>query len=90
MTNYVKGWQCVGCGRIDAPATCIGVCQDRKVEVLTAFEHEAALAVERQRARALEDVVRRLAFTSPRDGEWERSWRALQALARRVLAARSS
>jgi uracil-DNA glycosylase len=29
--SYVKAWQCVGCGKIEAPQTCIGICQDRKV-----------------------------------------------------------
>jgi hypothetical protein len=27
MTDYVKAWQCIGCGKIEAPQTCIGVCQ---------------------------------------------------------------
>jgi hypothetical protein len=44
MNAYVKAWQCIGCGKIEAPQTCIGVCQDRKVEFVYAFEHEEALA----------------------------------------------
>jgi hypothetical protein len=48
-----KAWQCVGCGRIESQETCLGICQDRPVEVVSA---------------------------------WERSYRALQAEARRVLA----
>ena len=44
MTEYVKAWQCIGCGKIEAPQTCIGVCQDRKVSFVYAFEHEKALA----------------------------------------------
>jgi hypothetical protein len=31
MKDYVKAWQCIGCGKIEAPQACIGVCQDRKV-----------------------------------------------------------
>jgi hypothetical protein len=56
MNAYVKAWQCIGCGKIEAPQTCIGVCQDRKVEFVYAFEHEEALAqlsVARRQAEAL-------------------------------------
>jgi len=34
----VKAWQCIGCGKIDAPQTCIGICQDCRVEFVYAFE----------------------------------------------------
>jgi hypothetical protein len=88
MTDYVKAWQCIGCGRIEAPQTCIGVCEYRKAEFVYAFEHEqvVAQAVDaRRRAEALEALVRQLACTTPRRGEWERSFRALQDQARRVL-----
>lgn len=90
MTDYVKAWQCIGCGKIEAPQQCIGICQDRKVELVYAFEHEAAVARLReaeQRAEALEAVLRQLAGTTPRTGEWERSYRALQERARRALSA---
>ncbi len=83
MTEYVKAWQCIGCGKIEAPQTCIGVCQDKKVEFVYAEAHEAVLA----RLKTLEDLVRRIARTTPRNGEWERSYLALQSEARRVLDA---
>ena len=89
MTEHVKAWQCIGCGRIEAPQTCIGVCQDRKVEFVYAFEHEEILAqlrLARRRADALEALVRRLAFTTPHEGEWEHSYRALQKQGHRALA----
>jgi hypothetical protein len=86
MADYVKAWQCIGCGSIEAPQTCIGICEHRKVQFVYAFEHEAALAHERRRADALETVVRQLARSTPRAGEWERSYRALQDLARRALS----
>ena len=89
-TDYVKAWQCIGCGRIDAPQNCIGVCEYRKAEFVYAFEHEQALAEAesaRRRADALEGVVRQLARTTPRKGEWEHSYRALQEQARRALTA---
>ena len=93
MTDYVKAWQCIGCGRIEAPQTCIGVCEYRKAEFVYAFEHEQVLAEAagaRRRADALEALVRRLACTTPREGEWERSFRALQEQARRVLPPRAT
>jgi hypothetical protein len=43
MNETVKAWQCIGCGKIDAPQTCVGVCQDRKVEFVYASEHMEAL-----------------------------------------------
>lgn len=39
MNETVKAWQCIGCGEIEAPQTCIGVCQDRKVDFVYASEH---------------------------------------------------
>ena len=89
MSDYVKAWQCIGCGMIEAPQTCIGVCEYRRAELVYAFDYqqvvaqaEAALA----RANELEALVRKLACTTPRKGEWERTYRALQDQARRVMA----
>ena len=81
-------WQCIGCGRIEAPQPCIGVCQDRKVSFVYASDHAAALSRlldAEDRMTALESLVRRMAFSTPRDGEWERGYRSLQEEARRVL-----
>ena len=88
----VEAWRCIGCGRIEAPQPCIGVCEDRRVGLVDAADHEAALALLREakeRAAALEGLVRRLAQTRPRAGGWERSYRALQAEAERALTALS-
>ena len=85
----LDAWQCIGCGRIEGPQPCIGVCQDRKVQFVYAAEHVRALdrlAEAQKRRVSLESLVRRLAMTTPRAGEWERSYRTLQAEARRVLA----
>jgi hypothetical protein len=93
MNERVKAWQCIGCGRIEAPQTCVGVCQDRRVEFVYADEYEEALAqvaVARRQAQALWALLSQLAWTTPREGEWERSYRALQEQVRRVLAARES
>jgi hypothetical protein len=85
MTEYVKAWQCIGCGRIEAPQPCIGVCQDRKVQFVYADEHEETLALAcraEQQLEILRSLVRKLVFTTPRDGEWEQCYRAFQKEAR--------
>ena len=88
----VEAWRCIGCGRIEAPHPCIGVCEDRKVRLVDAADHEAALAQLREadeRVAALEGLVRRLAQTRPRAGAWEQSYKALQDEAQRALTAMS-
>ena len=90
MSEYVKAWQCIGCGKIDAPAPCVGVCEDRLVEFVYAFEHRQALMraqCEARRADVLAGLVRKLANTRPANGQWERSFRALQDDARSTLLA---
>ncbi len=84
----MPAWQCIGCGRIEGLQTCIGVCQDAKVQFVYASDYDAALAkltLATQQADQLRAVLRHLAWTTPRAGEWERSYRALQAEARRAL-----
>jgi hypothetical protein len=88
MVERVKAWQCIGCGKIEAPQTCVGVCQDRRVEFVYADEYAEALAQleqERSRVKALETLVRQLARTTPHRGAWERSYLAMQDQARRIL-----
>ena len=88
MSERVAAWQCIGCGRVEAPQPCIGVCQDRKVEFVYASEHEktlAELARLRGEVEALTVLVRQIAHTHPRQGECEHTWRALQSRARRAL-----
>lgn len=81
MTERVRAWQCAGCGRLDSDATCMGVCQDRKVVLVSAADYDAACR-ERDELRLF---VSQLATVSPRNGEWERSYKALMDRARRVL-----
>ena len=81
MMNTIKAWQCVGCGKLDAPQPCIGVCEDRKVELVYASEHAEALA----QRDALAALLRRLACTTPRDGQYERNFCRLRDEARKVL-----
>jgi hypothetical protein len=82
MIETIKVWMCVGCGRIDHPAPCVGICTDRKAELVHAADYADVL----ERIEALEDILRRIAFTTPRDGEWASAWRALQRDARSVLS----
>ena len=88
MSETVKAWQCIGCGRIEAPQTCIGVCQDRKVEFVYATDHAQVVAKLAEAVRqhdALAALLRRLVHTTPRDGEWERALTRFQAEARELL-----
>jgi len=81
-------WQCIGCGRIEGPQPCIGVCQDRKVSFVYASDHAAVLGRlldAEDRIAALERLVRRMALSTPREGEWERGYRSLQEEARRIV-----
>jgi hypothetical protein len=89
MSEYVKAWQCVGCGRLEAAQTCLGVCQDRRVEMVYASQYEAALAEAsgaREEASRLAAFLRRFIATTPRNDSWERTYRAMQAQARDLLA----
>ncbi len=87
MVDRVTAWQCIGCGRLEAPQQCIGVCRDRKVEFVDADAHDAEVQELRRQAEALTAVVRQIASTTPRKGECERTWQALQARARQALEA---
>lgn len=83
MTARITAWQCIGCGRIEGAQPCIGVCQDRKVDFVYAEDYAAV-------RRLIDDyraVLRQFAWTNPRDGEWEKSFKALRERARRALAA---
>ncbi|MBV2234168.1 MAG: hypothetical protein KUL75_01365 [Sterolibacterium sp.] len=77
----IKGWQCIGCGKVEAPQPCIGVCQDRPVELVDAANYDQAV----ERMRALEALLGKVVRITPRDGEWERAYRMLQQQAREAL-----
>jgi hypothetical protein len=80
----IKVWRCVGCGRIDHPQPCVGICRDAKAELVDAADYETA----ESRVAALEALLRRIAFTTPRAGESEGAWRAFQRDARALLLPR--
>ena len=89
MTDYIQAWQCIGCGKIEAPQPCIGVCRDRKVFMVGKDEHErvlaanAALQAQLQQARGM---LLRFGHAKPKPGQWEAAWLALQEQAREALA----
>lgn len=81
MTEIYEGWQCIGCGKIDVDRPCVGVCQDRRVQVVLVDEFNRVA----ERNKILESIVRRLVLAKPHPDAWERSFRALQAEAVVVL-----
>lgn len=88
-TEYVDVWQCIGCGKMEAPQPCIGVCKDRKTRYVHASTYDAVLArlacLQREHDEAL-GLLQRLAHTKPRDGRWEATYRALQVRAQNLLS----
>jgi len=89
MIEYMKAWQCIGCGRIDGPQNCIGICKDTKVELVYAEDYEQLrkqFETAKAEAALLAAQMREIVNTEPRNAEWERNYRALQARARNALA----
>ncbi len=81
MVETIEGWRCIGCGRVDAPQPCIGVCQDKRVELVLAEDYaEMAWWVEQ-----LQEALSLIAHTTPKPDQLEASWLALQARARTLL-----
>ncbi len=81
MTERMKAWQCIGCGRIESNATCLGICEDVPITVVSAADYDAV----RRELDELRLFLRQLVHSSPRGGEWERSYRAAQERARQLL-----
>jgi hypothetical protein len=85
----IQAWRCIGCGRLEASANCIGICQDRMVDLVSAWDYaEVVAALEHATGRqaALEAFVKRLAHVTPREGGWKDTYLALQRQARALLA----
>jgi hypothetical protein len=81
-------WWCAGCGGIDAPQPCLGICLWRPIDWMNAELYEQ----ERTRAVAEHDVeirlrrlLRRVSSITPRQGHWELGFRLLQAEAQQSL-----
>lgn len=84
----VKAWECTGCGRIEAPRPCLGICSDRAVELVHPDTYrdlqQRQARLERDHAQ-MRELVLRLARTTPRNGRWEAGYRALQRRAADLL-----
>ncbi len=90
MASVIQAWQCIGCGKVEAPQTCVGICQDKKVLLVDAREHDSELKSAQDAADGLESLVRLIAYTTPRKGEWEQTYRAMQQRARSALRQRGN
>lgn len=87
-TTRHEVWQCIGCGKIEALQPCIGVCKDRKVTFVDAADFDGMRAQRdalRARLEKFEVLAGLMAFTKPREGGWERSWRFVQCRAHHLL-----
>ena len=88
VAETITAWQCIGCGRLEAPQTCIGVCKDRKVELVTAWDYAEAfsrLEDALERIAVLEKLLSTVARTTPHEGAWKDSYLAFQGRARELL-----
>jgi len=56
MVEIIKGWQCAGCGKIEVPSSCIGICEDRRLELVAAGDYYMAI----ERAERAERECRQL------------------------------
>lgn len=87
--DVIQGWQCIGCGRIEAQRPCVGICQDRAAHFVDADDYwrlAEQFAATANSLQHLQEFLRRFSRTTPRGGAWENSYRALQAEAARLLA----
>jgi hypothetical protein len=84
-------WRCQDCGGVDAPQPCIDVCIWGPADWVDAAWYESQrsrAAVDREVEQSLAGLLRRFAFATPRNAQWERSWRAFESQARLVLRSR--
>ena len=81
MVDTLEAWKCVGCGRLQAERPCVGICTDKRVELVEATDY-AKLA---WRVEELEAVLALIVQVTPKPGQLEASWQALQIRAREVL-----
>jgi len=91
--EHVTTWWCAECGGIDAPQPCLGICVWRPSDWVNRTGYEAArsrAAGERDVERTMVRLLRRVASVTPREGSWERNWRALHAEAREALRVSAS
>lgn len=88
VVTSIEAWQCIGCGKLEAPQPCIGVCQDRKVTLVSAADYQAALDQNRlllHRIDALRLLLTRFTHARPHRKGYAASWMKMQDLARQAL-----
>ena len=81
-------WRCSECGAVDAPQECLGICIWRRFEWVGAAHYEARLAQADaigELERRVFGLLRRVAFATPREDAWERSWHALSREAQGLI-----
>ena len=83
--DTLTAWQCIGCGALEAPAECMGVCQYRAVQVLDLPQHQRCVAANRQQHIQLQALLRQLANTHPHPGREADVLRAFQQQAKQLL-----
>ncbi len=86
-------WRCQDCGGVDAPQECIDVCIWGPADWVDAASYESQrsrAAGDREVEQSLAALLRRFTFATPRAGQWERSWRAIQSQARLALRSAES
>lgn len=84
MSESMTAWQCATCGKIDGPQACRGICNYERVQLVHASDHAETCAqraaVEARLASAVA-LLNGLVRTTPREGQWEASYRIAQARA---------
>ena len=81
-------WLCATCGQVEAPQSCLGICIRRNGEFLRAdhyLELAAQIETMQRRARDLIALVRQLARVAPHPGQCEKTCRAFQEKAIKLL-----
>ena len=90
MSALIQAWQCIGCGKLQAEAPCVGICQDRQVELVSAGDYEALFNANQNlesRVESLMQLIRKLALVTPRPGKAEQTLLTLQQQAKNFLRA---
>ena len=86
----LRVWLCRACGQIEAPQTCLGVCIRPIQEYVRARHYDELMeqvTVAAGRVQKLRTLGGRLAWVSPRPGQWQRASRVFQDEALAVLEA---
>jgi hypothetical protein len=93
MTERLSALFCIGCDRLDVPEPCLGACDERVLDLVSAKDHDEARA---QVGKAIQqaDKLRELLIqlvskmpepSAPMPDDWADTHHALQAQARTVL-----